>query len=109
MNKEIDYMVLAQKIIAESKELFSVIKSIHGIDGAVKIIPDVVKIVENIGKTEGLAGADKKKLAVTIINILVDVPFIPEAVEEVIIGFAIDTVISALNKMLGKDWLSKVS
>jgi len=38
----------------------------------------------------------------------VDIPYLPEAVEGIVIGFAIDMLVSAVNKWFGNDWLDKI-
>lgn len=71
------------------------------------VVPDVVKHVEVAGKQLKLAGHLKRELAVHLINRVVDVPFMPENIEAILIGFVVDAVVAAYNKH-GKDWVSKI-
>jgi len=64
---------------------------------------------EGVGQDEDLKGSDKKALAVAILNALIDIPFLPESVEGMLIGWAIDAVVSALNKLVGKNWLTQLA
>lgn len=101
-----DIEKMADEIINSGKVIVDAAKGIHGVDGAIKIIPGVIQEVELAAqKTQGMTSAEKKELAVTIINRLIDIPRLPESVEAVIIGWAIDAAVSALNKLVGKDWL----
>ncbi len=101
-----DINKLADEIINSGKVVIDAAKGIHGVDGAVKIIPGVIAEVELAAqKTQGMTSAEKKELAVTIINRLIDIPLIPESVEAMLLGYAIDAIVSALNKLVGKDWI----
>ena len=51
-------------------------------------------------------GADKRTFVIAITNEFFDLPFTPEGIEAVIIGWMIDLVIYILNKWFGKDWLN---
>jgi hypothetical protein len=73
------------------------------------LIADVVHKVEQIAQDIKLAGADKRALAVKVINLLVDIPYVPENVEAWVIGYAIDAIVAAFNKKLGKAWLAKLA
>ncbi len=72
---------------------------------AIKIVPDVVKAVEAVTAEIPAAGDEKKELAIKVINDLIDIPYLPETLEAVIIGFAIDVAVDAFNK--AKDWAHK--
>jgi len=99
----IDYEAKADELIKSSKELAEDIK-----EGGIKYIPAAIKSVEFEAIKEGFNGADKKQLAVSIINKLINIPIMPEWLEEKIIGFAIDAIITTLNKFLGKNWGEKI-
>jgi len=101
---EINYEEKADSIIANSKELLSDIK-----EGGVKYIPIAIKSVEIEAIKDGFKGDDKKRLAISIINKLINIPVIPEWLEGKIIGFAIDAIITTLNKFFGKDWSEKIA
>jgi hypothetical protein len=84
-------------------------KAFKAVSAAVSVITDVVQRVETIGADLKLAGDKKKELAVEVINALVDIPWVPEALEAQLIEFAIDAIVGAFNKKFGKDWLSKIA
>ena len=84
-------------------------KAFKAVSAAVSVITDVVQRVETLGADLKLAGAQKKDLAVAVINTLVDIPWVPEALEAQLIEFAVDAIVGAFNKKLGKDWLAKVA
>ena len=80
--------------------------------GAAKVhdlVADVVHKVEELAANIKLAGADKKALAVKVINLLVDIPYVPESLEEIIFSYAVDAIVAAFNRKLGKGWLAKVA
>lgn len=101
---------LADKVMAD---FAGVKKEVSDFKGAglkeiVANIPETVVAVEKFAKTVKLTGDDKKEVAVEIVNRLVDIPFVPEAAEAVIISFAIDAAVAAFNKY-GKGWIEKFS
>ncbi len=104
-----DYEKKAQELLDNLGTVKDRIKGVSGLKAAIEAIPEVVALVENLGVEEVIASADKKKLAVAVINALVDIPFLPESVEGMLIGWAIDAVISAFNKLLGHNWLLQVA
>jgi hypothetical protein len=107
MSEELDIEILAQKIIDSSKELMSRVKAIHGVEGALAVLPEAVIAVEKkAAELKTLSGAQKKELAVEVINILVDIPWLPEALEGKLIGLGIDLIVSSLNKIAGKEWIT---
>jgi len=101
-----DYEKKAEELVAKLDEVKGKIQGVGSIKAALDIVPDVVSLVE--AEAADLAGADKKKLAVAVLNKLIDIPFIPESVEAIIIGWAIDAAVAALNRLVGKDWLAKL-
>ena len=56
----------------------------------------------------GQPGSAKRDTAIKLINNLVDIPLIPEFVEEKIIGLLVDFAIDMFNTYLGKDWIDRV-
>jgi len=103
-----DYEAKAKELIAKLGAVADEIKSVKSLSGALAVVPDVVKLVESVGQEEDIKGADKKQLAVAVLNALIDIPFLPESVEGMLIGWAIDAVVAALNKLVGPDWLAKL-
>lgn len=118
---------LAAKVVAELKDGAEIVagikavkeawasegnilkKAFKAVSAAVSVITDVVERVEILGADLKLAGTSKKELAVEIINTLVDIPWVPEAMEAQLIEFAVDAIVGAFNKKFGKGWLGKIA
>ena len=103
-----DYKKKAQELLDKLDEVKDKIKTVKSLKDAAEAVPDVVKLVEGVGQDEDFKGSDKKALAVAVLNALIDIPFLPESMEGMLIGWAIDAVVSALNKLVGNDWLKKL-
>lgn len=74
----------------------------------VVIIPAVVKLVESgAAAIGGLTGEQKRKLAVNVINELVDVPVMPEWMEATAIGWVVDSIVAWWNKNGTEGWPAK--
>ena len=75
------------------------------------VVIDVVKIVEamNTILPKAMTGEEKKTLVVKILNKLIDIPVVWEALEEDLIEFAVDSLVESFNKIFGKNWLNKVN
>ena len=84
-------------------------KAFKAVTAAVSVITDVIERVESLGSSLKLAGDKKKELAVEVINKLVDIPYVPEAAEAMMIDLAVEAIVGAFNKKFGKDWLTKVA
>jgi len=83
--------------------------SISSINGKVDVLQTVLVEVEKTAKDlGGMLGADKKKLAVDVINTLIDIPMIPEWGEAILIEYVIDIVVTLFNKWFGHTWLDKI-
>lgn len=106
--KTVDINALAEEILADLKELKGEVAEVKSAKEAVTLIPEVVKKVEEVAGNVKLASTQKKELAVAVLNKLIDIPWIPENVEAVAIGYAIDAVIAAVNKWFGSAWLAKL-
>ncbi|MFA6583919.1 MAG: hypothetical protein WCS77_06440 [Elusimicrobiaceae bacterium] len=99
----------AEELLEKLDTVKDRIKTVKSLKDAAEAIPGIITLVESVGQDEDIKGADKKALAVAVLNKLVDIPLVPEAVEGILIGWAIDAVIAALNKLVGKDWLAKLN
>lgn len=118
---------LAEQVVAELKDSAEILdgvkavkaawgsesnilkKAFKAVSAAVSVITDVVQRVETLGADLQLAGDKKKELAVAVINSLVDIPWVPEALEAQLIEFAVDAIVGAFNKKFGKGWLGKIA
>ena len=104
-NASVDLDKLADSVLADLAAVKTELAGFKGpVADVVKNIPDVVAAVEKVGNDLKLAGAQKRDLAVKILNKLIDIPLVPESVEAILIGFVVDAVVAAYNKY-GKDWL----
>lgn len=119
----VDLKVLAEEVVVEFQALDEIKAGIEAVKAAwagesnvlkkafaairagVELITDVVHRVEALGVKFALAGDKKKELAVAIINKLVDIPYVPEQVEAILIGFTVDAIVAAFNRKFGKAWL----
>ena len=124
---DVNISELAGKIVAEIKNSADIIdgvkavkvawasesnvikKAFKAVTAAVEVISDVVERVERVGADLKLAGDKKKELAVEVVNALIDIPYVPEAAEAMMIDLAVEAIVGAFNKKLGKDWLAKVA
>ncbi len=77
---------------------------------AKKILIAAVNAVEEVSaellavRSLKLSSEQKRKLAVDVINLLVNVPAIPEWLEGKIIGIIVDAVVEFANDAFGKAW-----
>lgn len=53
-------------------------------------------------------GSEKKKALIDWLNSIVDIPWVPEYLEDNIIEFVLDKLIASLNLVLGKDWINRI-
>jgi len=75
-------------------------------DKCVKSFALIVDAIEKAEKELGDGkGVDKRKLAIKIVNEIVDIPFVPETIEAWIIGLLVDFAVYLYNKWWGHRWL----
>jgi hypothetical protein len=105
---------ILEKVKSEVQSAIEVFKqnkdwNLASINGKVDVLQTVLVEVEKAGKeVSGMVGVDKKKLAVEIINSLIDIPMIPEWGEAILIEYVIDIVVTLFNKWFGHTWLDKI-
>jgi len=99
---------MAVKVVANLGYLKEEAKAVKSMKDAFNILPEVIRKVEEVSADVKIAGEQKKELAIYVLNRIIDVPWLPERVEAWLINMAIDAVIAALNRFLGKSWLSKI-
>ena len=68
-----------------------------------KLLLRTIRDVEH--KSSG--GEGKRKIAVDLINAAVDIPLLPEFIEEKVIGLLVDFAIWFYNEHFGHDWIEK--
>lgn len=98
---------VAEKLFNEVKAVKADLAAAKTLKEKIALVPDIVQHVEAANKALKLAGNLKKELAVRILNKAIDVPYMPENIEAILIGYAVDAVVAAFNKH-GKDWLDKI-
>jgi hypothetical protein len=95
--------------IKNSQTLLQEAKCIKTFQGASDFLHEVVEKVEQYSeKVKKLSSNEKIKTAVEVINFFVDVPYVPEFLEEKIISLLICSLVAFLNKTFGHDWLEKI-
>lgn len=78
------------------------------VDKTTKLIHDVVQEVEAVSeRTKALNGEDKLDLACQVLNGLIDIPYVPESVEGMIIKFVVSYTVKQFNLIKGKLWGKK--
>lgn len=106
---------IAEQIYADLKAKYEELKQIKGwneesIEHLGEIVTGVIIKVEEWTKlVESLTGKEKKDVAVRVIDQFVDVPYAPDFIERIAIGYCVDWMIRLLNKFLGKDWFEEMS
>lgn len=67
-------------------------------------------VIEKVAyDAKGVAlGTEKKRALVDWINSVVDIPWVPEWLEDNIIEFLVDKLIDWFNLLWGKDWINKI-
>lgn len=96
--------VLAANIADVLREGYAELKTVKGFSGFIKCIPHVVVYVEKVAS--GMAGQDKKKLAIAALFKLCPLPrwisWIPGNIVQEIIGAAIDAIVEAVKNRIQK-------
>lgn len=93
---------------AKTVNNFSIKSTRKILDIVDSVITTIEQHSEHISK---LSGEDKKKLAVEVLNKMINIKikFLPrklmDKIEGILIGFAIEFAVGFLNKKLGKAWL----
>jgi len=95
----------AESIIHRVEKTYESLKSIKGFKGVFKVAPTVVKHVKDLGDTLGLAGSQKKEVAVEVILQLLEgkLPWwAPRWLVGMIISHAIEVAYREMKKRFGK-------
>ncbi len=110
-----DEKELANKVVLEIKEIRDVIEEDSQekkwYETVYKAIPFVIQTVEDFAlnyKTD-LKGADKKALAVSLLNKAIDIPYVPEWAEAKLFSFGVELIVKFFNNKFGKKWLDKLN
>lgn len=55
-----------------------------------------------------ITGEEKKKALIDWLNSLIDIPWVPNVLEDNVIGWILELVIGKLNLLLGKNWIEHI-
>jgi|SRR3972149_8533774 len=73
------------------------------------LLPDILKAVELVAKRfPEFKAEEKKEVAIKLLNDLINLPYIPEWLEDNVIKMCIDVVVHTLNGFFGSNWLDDV-
>ncbi len=76
--------------------------NLRSLQGLISCVKWSVKRAEEVGVTEGLAGADKQAFAVELVLQVVPMPFWLAPVARAILPFVVDAIVDALKDKFGK-------
>lgn len=72
-----------------------------------KVYKSFVKFILEAEKLK-MNGIKKRDYVVEALNNIIDIPWIPEKIEEKLFGLMVDIIIEIINSYFGKDWIDKV-
>jgi hypothetical protein len=84
---------VVKRVVTEVKGAHTDLKSIRGFFGALSVAPRVVDRVEKVGKELKLIGSDKKEVAVAAVLALVPDRWVPDAIIEPFVRWAIERAV----------------
>jgi len=81
-------LISEAKLVIKKHDFFSILTA----------VTVIVKVVEEAASQfKGLTGKEKQQIAVTVLNRLIDIPFIPESMEQWLFEYVVDLVVGRLN------------
>jgi len=99
---------LVEQVYSDVKELIEALKEFKG-KSWTEMIPlfvELVKaVIEKVEFYKDLTGEEKREIAVGVLNKAVDIPMLPEFMEERVFGLLVDVTVNLLNNFFGKNWL----
>lgn len=108
---------MAADVKAIAEELIKVIgqelgtidaKSVTKLGDAVHLMANVaIKVEEHTSQVESLTSAEKYDVASHVLNYYVDIPWVPESLEDDVIRGGLHAFVGVFNKYLGKTWIGK--
>lgn len=110
----IDVKQTARDIVAAVEQVWTGFRgltfSISNIAAIFDFFVEVVKTIEEYAnKAGGMTAKEKRDVAIHAINEVVDIPFVPEAFEDNLIGLVVDRVLAFLNHRFGHGWFAKLT
>lgn len=90
--------------------IISTVESLKGLTGSKKlgdlvtVAPIVLSAIETKSTVMAMTSAEKKVVAMAIIDRLVKIPGVPSKLKYVLFGHAIDAAVALVNKVAGKQW-----
>ena len=94
---------ILKKVWDEAEDAYEEIKALEGfhVSHIWKFIVIVAQNIEDL--SENLTGTEKKELATIIVNKLIDIPIVPEWMEEKVFALLIDVIVESFNSIFGKN------
>jgi phosphopantetheine adenylyltransferase len=101
---------VVDELVAQMRAGWDEIKGAEGLmQRAQEAIHQVVVLVEAFAeKTGGMSGEDKSDIAADVLDELINIPVIPNWLENKIFRFAVSAVVHSLNVTLGHAWLKSI-
>lgn len=95
---------------AVADEIINAVEGLKSLSGTKKIgdlinvAPIVLSAIETKATAMAMSSAEKKEVAVVILDRLVKIPGVPSKLKTVFFGHAVDAAIALANKVAGKKW-----
>lgn len=100
-----DVSEMASMLYNELKATAEEALKARGVKGWGSLVPAVIVRVEQIREAGApLSGPEKKAVAATVLNRLVNLPIVPEFVEQKIFEAAVDWFVEFFNRSYGHKW-----
>ena len=83
--------------------------AIHSFQDLITILPDIIATTDLISKNfEKMSSKEKRDVVIHVVNSFIDIPVLPEWLEEKAIGRLINIIVGSFNSQFGKDWVNKI-
>jgi len=114
MGSKADVNKLAELMREELHYILAALKTIDKVDWKVigRVMIFLVHRIELLAKEVGegeFSGQDKKRALVTVVNEVINLPFLPEFVEAHLFSAILDIIVAAYNEAFGHFWIEKVA
>lgn len=104
-----DLTGIAGNIYNKIRELGAQLGKAQGLKGLGILIPAVLLAVEEVKLETGtLSGEHKREIASRVLNLLINLPILPEWIEGKILGMAVDWFVAFFNRSFGHSWMAQV-
>lgn len=107
--QEFDAQKTAGEVFTRLQGVYKEIAGAQGLKGYGLIIPLVLAEVEEIrNDLNPLSGEQKKEIASRVLNLLINLPVVPEFIEARIFDIVIDWFVAFFNRSFGNTWIDAV-